>query len=50
MSDKWFDEYTYQVVINKKYLTDELLSYYEQKPETLKPCDPIQLFLNSDEQ
>lgn len=50
MSDKWFDEYTYQVVINKKYLTDELLSYYEQKPEILKPWDPIQLFLNSDEQ
>ncbi|HBM75876.1 MAG TPA: aminopeptidase, partial [Clostridiaceae bacterium] len=24
MNDSWFDEYTYEVIINKKYLSDEL--------------------------
>ena len=26
MSDAWFDEYMYQVVVNKKYLTDSQLA------------------------
>ena len=41
MSDKWLDEYTYQVVINKKYLSTELLKALEQKPIVLKPWDPM---------
>jgi bleomycin hydrolase len=41
MSDKWMDEFTYQVVINKKYLSDELKAAYEQKPVELKPWDPM---------
>lgn len=41
MSDKWFDEYTYQIVINKKYLSDELKKAWELKPIVLKPWDPM---------
>jgi len=41
MSDPWMDEYTYQVVINKKYLSDELKSAFEQEPIELKPWDPM---------
>lgn len=41
MSDAWFDEFTYQVVINKKYLSDELKAAYEKKPSMLSPWDPM---------
>ncbi|BBO00334.1 aminopeptidase C [Sporolactobacillus terrae] len=41
MSDPWMDEYTYQVVINKKYLSDELKAAFAQDPVELKPWDPM---------
>ena len=41
MSDKWFEEYTYQVVINKKYLSEELKKAWELEPIILKPWDPM---------
>lgn len=41
MSDKWMDEFTYQVVINKKYLSDELKAAYDQEPIKLDPWDPM---------
>ncbi len=41
MSDKWFEEYTYQLVINKKYLSDSMLKTWEQEPVVLKPWDPM---------
>ena len=41
MSDAWFDEYNYQVVVNKKYLTDEQRAMFEQEPIVLKPWDPM---------
>ncbi|RYL95008.1 aminopeptidase [Sporolactobacillus sp. THM7-4] len=41
MSDKWMDEFTYQVVVNKKYLPDELKEAYEKEPIELKPWDPM---------
>ncbi len=41
MDDKWFDEFTYQVVINKKYLTPEQLKAYESDPIVLEPWDPM---------
>ena len=40
-SDKWFDEYVYQVVVDKKYLTDEELAAYESAPVELAPWDPM---------
>ncbi len=41
MTDRWFDEYMYQVVVNKKYLTDEQLSAYNADPIELEPWDPM---------
>ena len=41
MTDKWFDEYTYEVVIDKKYLNKKLLRYLDSKPISLAPWDPM---------
>ena len=41
MTDDWFNEYTYQVVVNKKYLPAEALAAYEQAPIELEPWDPM---------
>lgn len=42
MSDEWFDEFTYQVVIKKEYLPEELRNVYENTtPKELAPWDPM---------
>jgi bleomycin hydrolase len=41
MSDKWFEEYNYQIVINKKYLSKELKKIWKLEPIILKPWDPM---------
>lgn len=41
MSASWFDRYTYQAVVNKKYLTKEELEAYKASPVELKPWDPM---------
>lgn len=41
MSDTWFDQFTYQVVINKKYLSNEELEALKAEPIMLKPWDPM---------
>ena len=41
MSDDWFDEYTYQVVVHKKYLSPEQLAQYEGEMKVLEPWDPM---------
>lgn len=42
LSDPWFDEYVYQVVVDKKYLTDEERATYEaEEPTVLAPWDPM---------
>jgi len=42
MTDKWFDEYTYEVVIHKSYLPDKLFSLYKKADLVpLKPWDPM---------
>lgn len=40
MTDRWFDEYNYQVVVNRKYLSEEILKAYDSDPILLKPWDP----------
>ena len=40
-SAAWFDEYVYQVVVDKKYLTKEELDAYESEPIELAPWDPM---------
>ena len=41
MSDAWFDEYVYQVVVDKKYLTDEERAVLDTEPVELAPWDPM---------
>ena len=41
MSDEWFDEYNYEVVVDKKYLTKDILKLFNQKPISLNPWDPM---------
>ena len=41
MSDKWFDEYNYQVVVHKDYLTKELKNELDKEPVVLPPWDPM---------
>ncbi|QSF13664.1 aminopeptidase C [Mycoplasma sp. Mirounga ES2805-ORL] len=42
MSDEWFDEFTYQIMIDKKYLPADLVKIYEtSKVIELAPWDPM---------
>ena len=42
ISDSWFDEYVYQIVVDKKYLTPEQLKIFEtEEPTVLEPWDPM---------
>lgn len=41
MSDEWFGEYNYQIVVNRKYLTEEQNKMFDQEPILLKPWDPM---------
>lgn len=41
MSDDWFDEFNYQVVIDRKYLSEEQKKVLEQEPIVLPPWDPM---------
>ena len=40
-SDDWMDEYTYQIVVRKEFLTAEELAAYEAEPKVLVPWDPM---------
>ena len=40
-SDAWFDEFTYQVIIHKKHLTEEWCKALEEEPIELAPWDPM---------
>jgi len=41
MTDEWFREYMFRVVVNKKYCTPEVLKLMEQKPVRLPAWDPM---------
>jgi bleomycin hydrolase len=41
MTDKWFDEYMFRLVVNKKFVSEKLLKDYEQKPTMVTPDDPL---------
>ncbi|WP_394404676.1 aminopeptidase C [Streptococcus sp. 20-1249] len=40
-SDAWMDEYTYQIVVRKEFLTAQELAAYEAEPIVLAPWDPM---------
>ena len=41
MSDKWFDEFNYEVVVDKKYLPKRILEIFDREPVALQPWDPM---------
>lgn len=41
MSDEWFNEYMYQIAVDKKYLSDDQKKAWEKEPIHLKPWDPM---------
>jgi len=41
MTDKWFDEYNYEIVVDKKYLPNEILDLFKKEPVKLAPWDPM---------
>ena len=41
MTDKWFDQYNYEVVIDKEYLPESIKKMFDKKPVELNPWDPM---------
>ena len=41
MTDKWFDEYMFRLVINKDYIDQDVLKILTQKAILLPPWDPM---------
>lgn len=41
MTDKWFDEYMFRVVVDKKYITPKVAKILKQEPIVLPPWDPM---------
>ena len=41
MTDEWFEEYMFRVVVDKKYIPEETLKLLEQKPIMLPSWDPM---------
>ena len=41
MSDRWFDEYMYEVVVDKRFVPAALLPLLEADPTVLPPWDPM---------
>ena len=41
MTDEWFSEYVYEVVVDKRLVTAEVLDVMEQEPVVLPPWDPM---------
>lgn len=41
MTDRWFDEYMYEVVVNKKHVAKKLLALLDTKVHKLPPWDPM---------
>ncbi|MBR7171378.1 MAG: C1 family peptidase [Prevotella sp.] len=41
MSDRWWREYTFRLVVDKKYVSEDILKANEQKPLMVMPEDPL---------
>lgn len=41
MTDRWFREYMFRLVIDKQYVPAEMLTQFNQKPVILLPDDPL---------
>jgi bleomycin hydrolase len=41
MMDEWFDQYLFEIIVSKKYLSPELLNVLRTEPVVLPPWDPM---------
>jgi bleomycin hydrolase len=41
MTNRWFNEYMFRLVVNKKYASPEILSQFNKKPIMVMPEDPL---------
>lgn len=41
MTNRWFNEYMFRLVVNKKYVSKEILREFDQKPTMVVPEDPL---------
>ncbi len=41
MSNRWFEEFVYQVVIHRDYLSDDMKTALKKEPVVLSPWDPM---------
>jgi bleomycin hydrolase len=48
MTDAWFDEFVYELTVNKAYLSTHLLEVLDTKPIVLPPWDPMGALAGSD--
>ncbi|MBC8203998.1 MAG: aminopeptidase, partial [FCB group bacterium] len=48
MSDQWFDQYGYSIVINKKYVPEDILKILDTKPVILPGWDPLARIVSID--
>ncbi len=46
MTDRWFDEYLYEIIVSKKKLSPELLKMLDTEPVVLPPWDPMGALAN----
>jgi bleomycin hydrolase len=44
MTDEWFNEYMFRLVVDKKYIPTDMLNLLNQKPTLLPPWDPMFAF------
>ena len=41
MTDEWFNEYMFRLVLQKKYVPDSIMKYFDQEPIQLPSWDPM---------
>ena len=41
MTNRWFDDYMFRLVVDKRYIPEALLKEYEKKPVMVMPEDPL---------
>ena len=41
MDDAWFGEFAYQILLDRKYFSEEQAAAFEQEPVVLQPWDPM---------
>ena len=41
MTNDWFNEYMFRLVVNRKYASQSILNQFDQKPLLVTPDDPL---------